>query len=236
MASESIQALMVSLTPAKDQVCALAQVMLQCPAASAVPAWLQELGSAEERKRLGLLFVMNEVMLRTAQSTDMQYLQAFAEILDRTIETLAKEKQEKLLEELRKMVLVWEDNRIFSLQFSTDLKTKLLTALNTVLDERSGAHLVQTFPVTRLLRQIEQAGEGLEPIDQKVKGLAQFLSQPRKRNSQSDTEKVRELGANLKQYREQCERHLAAHITAIMLLTRELQAQYALYSNPVPPL
>ena len=229
--NDSIQTLIHSLTPAKDQVCAFAQVTLQCQASSVVPIWLQEFSSSEERKRLSLLFVMNEVILRTAQSTDMQYLQAFAEVLEPTIEALMREKQDKLMEELRKMVLVWEDNRIFSLQFSTDLRTKLLIAINTVLDERSGAHLVQTFPVTRLLREIEQAGEALEPIDQKVKGLSQFLSQPRKCKFHSDPGKMKEMCCNLKAYREQCERQLAAHITAIMLLTKELQAQYALYSG-----
>lgn len=211
--STAIQSVMQGLTPAREQVYALAQVMMECQAGQGVQVWCQEFQGGEERKRLSLLFVMNEVMVKTALTTDMQFLQAFAEVMEEVVETLKRDKQDRLLEELRKMSLVWEDTRIFSQQFSRHLKTLILQALNTVLDENSEAHLVQTFPLTRLLREIEQAGEGIEPIGQKVKDVDQFLSLTRKR-----PEKLREMKGNLGKYREQCIRNLAAHVTAITLL------------------
>jgi hypothetical protein len=207
-------------------------------AQSLVALWFQELNSTkDEKKRQGLLYVMNDVIIKTSRNseTQMEYLQAFSEVMDNVIASLVVGKNELLLEEIRKMVLVWEDSKncIFAPQYTSHLKTKIMEAINTVLDEKSGAHVIQNFELTRLLRKIEIEHEGLEPIAEKVEKLSHYSNHPRRMHSKcyAEPEKLKELKVQLQQYKDRCEKQLADRTAALMLLARELQSQYDMYNS-----
>ena len=232
--------LLPHLTTARDKIFEMSGVMLQyhVHAPALVGLWFQELNSTkDEKKRQGLLYVMNDVIIKTSRGNDAQteYLQAFSEVMDNVIACLVVGKNELLLEEVRKMVLVWEDSKncIFAPQYTSHLKTKIMEAINTVLDEKSGAHVIQNFELTRMLRKIEVEHEALEPIAEKVEKLSHYATHPRRMpsNSHSEPEKMKELRTHLLQYKEKCERQLAERTAALLQLCKELQTHYEVYNS-----
>lgn len=244
MDSSSPQTLFTSLLPqlttARDKVFELSGLLMrhQPAAQSLVSLWFEALNTTvEDKKRQALLYVMNDVVIKTARSSDQQteYLQAFSEVMDNVIACLVVGKNELLLEEVRQMVLVWEDekNGVFAPQYTSRLKGRVAEAINAVLDEKSGANAIQNFELTRRLRKIEGDREALEPLAEKVEKLSHYSTHPRRlpSNSHSEPEKLRDLRTSLLQFQEKCERQLAERSSALLSLSQELQSQYEVYNS-----
>lgn len=237
---QHFNSLLPHLTTARDKIFEMSGVLMQyhMHAPALVALWFQELNSCkDEKKRQALLYVMNDVIIKTSRTSDTrtEFLQAFSEVMDNVIACLVVGKNELLLEEVRKMVLVWEDSKncIFAPQYTNHLKTKIMEAISTVLDEKSGAHVIQNFELTRTLRKIEVEHEALEPIAEKVEKLSHYAAHPRRMPSKphSEPEKLKELRTHLQQYKEKCEKQLAERTAALLQLCKELQAQYQVYNS-----
>lgn len=80
-----------------------------------------------------MLFIMNEVILK--QSREVQgeeYLGEFTNIMEKIIQSLAEFKSEYLIDEMRKIVTVWEDPalQIFVQHYTSQLKVLLQESIN----------------------------------------------------------------------------------------------------------
>lgn len=234
------QSLLPQLTTARDKVFQLSGLLMQhhTAARTLVSLWFDALNSThDDKKRQALLYVMNDVIIKTSRSSEQQteYLQAFSEVMDNVIACLVVGRNELLLEEVRQMVLVWEDgkNCVFAPQYTNHLKLKVTEAISTVLDEKSGAHVIQNFEVTRLLRKIEDDRDALEPLAEKVEKLSQYSTHPRRMPSKfhSEPEKLKDLRICLQQFQEKCERQLTERTAALLRLSQELQSQYQVYNS-----
>ena len=225
---EQFEAMVDTLTTAREKVFEAASLFLSNAkqAREMVAAWFRVLAAVQDdRKRVSLLYVMNDVVIKTSRSQDSDYLQAFSEAMDSVIVCLAAARQELLLEELRKMVLVWEDGKIFAQQYAGTLKSRIMEAIGNVLDEKSGAHAVQTYDLTRFLKQIEVETEAVETAGDK---LTHFLTHPKKQLStlHTEPEKLKEVKISLAQYREKCEKQVSDRTVAVMMLAREMRRQF----------
>ena len=234
------RSLLPQLTTARDKVFELSGLLMQhqSVAQSLVSLWFEALNTTnEEKKRQALLYVMNDVVIKTARGSDQQieYLQAYSEVMDNVIACLVVGRNELLLEEVRQMVLVWEDekNSVFAPQYTSRLKGKVAEAITAVLDEKSGAHAIQNFELTRVLRKIEGEREALEPLAEKVEKLSHYSTHPKRMpsNPYSEPEKLRDLRTSLLQFQDKCERQLAERTSALVRLSQELQSQYEVYNS-----
>lgn len=231
--------LFTHLTTARDKVFELSALLMQhhAVAADLVALWFETLNTTQDdKKRQALLYVMNDVVIKTSRASEQtEYLQAFSEVMDNVIACLVVGKNELLLEEVRQMVLVWEDSKncVFAPQYTGRLKMKIAEAISAVLDEKSGANVIQNFELTQLLRKIEGNRDSLEPLAEKVEKLSQYSTHPRRLPSKSHTEpeKMRELRTCLQQFQEKCERLLADRTSALLRLSQELQSQYEVYNS-----
>jgi len=232
------QALLPHLTTARDKVFELSALLMQhhTAAPALVTLWFETLNSTQDdKKRQALLYVMNDVVIKTSRASEQtEYLQAFSEVMDNVIACLVVGKNELLLEEVRQMVLVWEDgkNCVFAPQYTGRLKVKIAEAITAVLDEKSGASVIQNFELTQLLRKIESNRDSLEPLAEKVEKLSQYSTHPRRLPSKShlEPEKLRELRTCLQHFQEKCERLLTERTSALLRLSQELQSQYEVYN------
>lgn len=216
---ETFETLVPTLTTARDKVYEVSSLFLAHPksARALVAAWLHALTSTQDdRKRQSLLYVLNDVVVKSSRGPDSEYLQAFSEVMDGVIGALAAVRQELLLEELRKMALVWEDCRVFAAPYTLALKTRIMEAISSVLDEKSGAHAIQTYDLTRFLRKIEQ-----EAVEHNTEKLL------RKHYAEGD----KEVRTALALVRDKCERQLADRTAAVMMLSRELRKQFEEYNR-----
>lgn len=234
------QSLLPQLTTARDKVFELSGLLMQhhTAAPALVSLWFDTLNAtSDDKKRQALLYVMNDVVIKTSRSSEQQteYLQAFSDVLDNVIACLVVGKNELLLEEVRQMVLVWEDgkNCVFAPQYTSRLKAKVAEAISAVLDEKSGASVIQNFELTEMLRKVEGSRASLEPLAAKVEKLSQYSTHPRRMpsNSHAEPEKLRDLRASIQQFQEKCERLLAERTSALLRLSQELQVQYEIYNS-----
>ena len=232
--------LLPQLTTARDKVFELSGLLMQhhSAAQSLVTLWFETLNTtSEDKKRQALLYVMNDVVIKTARGSDQQtdYLQAFSEVMDNVIACLVVGRNELLLEEVRQMVLVWEDekNGVFAPQYTSRLKVRVVEAIGAVLDEKSGAHVIQNFELTRMMRKIETDREALEPLAEKVEKLSHYSTHPRRLPStpHSEPEKLKDLRTSLLQFQDKCERQLSERTSALLTLCEELQTQYQVYND-----
>lgn len=233
---QTFRSLAAGLSTARDKVMELSSLMLQWHryAPKFVSLWLDSLiALREDKKRQGLLYVMNDVVIKTCRGGDTGYLQAFPEIMDEVIECLVEGGNELLLEELRKMVLLWEDstNSIFATQYTSALRGKIMTAITTVMEEKSGTSVIQAFELTRSLRSIELAHEAMEPVAETCEKLSRYVSHRSHSTSHIEPEKTKELRANLIQYVSKCEQELKDRSAALIHLATELQTQYEIYNR-----
>lgn len=235
-AEQTFRSLAGGVSTARDKVMELSSFMLQwhMHASEFVRFWLDSLSSVQEdKKRQGLLYVMNDVIIKTARSDHAEYLQAFPEVMDDVINCLVQSGNELLLEELRKMVFLWEDSKncIFAGQYTSQLRSKIMIAISAVMEDKSGAGVIQTFELTRSLRSIELAHEAMEPIAEACEKLARYAHHRSHSTSHSEPEKTKELRSNLIQYVSKCEQELKDRSAALLRLASELQAQYEVYNN-----
>mmetsp|Transcript_16472 Transcript_16472/g.29707 ORF Transcript_16472/g.29707 Transcript_16472/m.29707 type:complete len:231 (+) Transcript_16472:731-1423(+) len=167
---------LVDLSTAKEKIYEVAGIMIdhqKTHAATFTQLWLTHLGKAkDERRKLAMLYVMNEVVFRNSRAgKGEEYLKAFSEVMDEVVNILTQSKSENLLDDLRKIVLVWDEpeNSIFIPTFTSKLRSDIERAKNFVIDERTGANIVQQFDLTRRLSALETRGEEhrymLEHID-----------------------------------------------------------------------
>lgn len=233
------RAFLPQLTTARDKVFELSSLLMlhQSAAQSLVSLWFESLNTtSEDKKRQALLYVMNDVVIKTARGSDQppDYLQAFSEVMDSVIACLVVGRNELLLEEVRQMVLVWEDekNSVFAPLYMSRLKGKVAEAISTVLDEKSGASVMQNFDLTRMIRKVEIDREALEPLAEKVEKLSHYSTHPRRlpSNSHSEPSKLHDLRISLQEFQEKCECQLAAGSSALLSLCQELQTQYLVYN------
>ena len=102
-----------SLSTAKDKIFEISSVMINHKtnySASLVSVWLKEFQSLkDEKKRLAMLFVMNDAIIKSSkESRGDEYVKEFPKVIGDVIQSLADFKSEFLLEELRKIVMVWK--------------------------------------------------------------------------------------------------------------------------------
>ena len=232
----SFRSLAAGLSTARDKVMELSSLMLQWHnhAPKFVSLWLDSLLALDEdKKRQGLLYVMNDVVIKTSRGGDAEYLQAFPAVMDEVIDCLVAGGNELLLEELRKMVLLWEDSKncIFAPQYTATLRGKIMTAITTVMEEKSGASVIQASELTRSLRSIELAHEAMEPVAETCEKLSRYASHRSTSTSSLEPDKVKELRTSLIQYVSKCEQELKDRSAALMRLATELQSQYEVYNR-----
>jgi hypothetical protein len=156
---------LVDLSTAKEKVFEVATIMCdhqKTHASIFTQLWMTHLSKAkDERRKLAMLYVMNEVVFRSSRAGKEEYLKAFSEHMDDVVAVLSQSKSEGLLDELRQIVLVWEDpdNTIFIPTFTSKLRSDIERAKNFVIDERTGANIVQQFDLTRRLAALEAKNE-----------------------------------------------------------------------------
>lgn len=217
---------LVDLSTTKEKIFEVAGIMIdhqKTHASSFTQLWLSHLSKArDERRKQAMLYVMNEVVFRSSRAgKGEEYLKAFSEVMDEVVTTLTQSKSEALLDELRKIVLVWEDpeNTIFIPTFTSKLRSDIERAKNSVIDERTGANIVQQFDLTRRLAALETKGEEhrymLEHIDN-------ILEAGRASG---------DLDGYLQEFRVKCEDQLVERSNLIIELSRMLEAEVQSYSS-----
>lgn len=79
-----------------------------------VSAWKQYISTCDQKKKLPLLYIANEVIQQSRSKRRMDFVDSFAAVLPDTIKECYEVVPEKVKERMIKMVKVWRDRRIFS--------------------------------------------------------------------------------------------------------------------------
>ncbi|KAH3685992.1 hypothetical protein WICPIJ_002991 [Wickerhamomyces pijperi] len=79
-----------------------------------VNAWNEYISQCDEKKKLPLLYIANEVIQQSRMKRRMDFVDSFAAILPETIKKCHEQVNDKVKEKMIKMVKVWRDRKIFS--------------------------------------------------------------------------------------------------------------------------
>lgn len=96
------------ISTAKEKIFELSSLMLrhqQSDGASLVSLWLAYFKKCRgSPKKLALLFLMNDVLMKSVGESAQVYLQEFSKVLEEVIEHLQRDKSKELLHELEKII------------------------------------------------------------------------------------------------------------------------------------
>ena len=209
------------LSTAKDKIFEISNLMISHQSTSAkklTTLWLKEFQSLkEEKKRSAMLFVMNDTLLKSIRDTrGEEYLKEFPLIMNDLIQSLIDFKSEYLLEELRKIIMVWEKpgTLLYVSQYTFLLKANIQDAINAVQDDRTGASVIQEFEITNKLSALEIKHEANLELAKRVEGL---------------TEK--HLTSQLEDYKEKFEEELVERSNILIELAELLEKEYKIYTD-----
>jgi CID domain len=215
-----------SLSTAKDKIFEISNIMLSHQSANSkemVSLWLKEFQSLhEEKKKLAMLFVMNDTLIKSIRdSRGDEYLKEFPLVMNDIIHSLIEFKSEYLLEELRKIVMVWEKpgTLIYVLQYTSSLKSSIQDAINAIQDDRTGASVIQEFDITKKLTNIENKHESNLELAKRVESLTE----------KTLAWKKNEIISQLEDYKEKCEEELIERSNVLMELSEMLEREYQIY-------
>ncbi|CAG9325657.1 unnamed protein product [Blepharisma stoltei] len=219
-----------SLTTAKDKIFEISSVMISHQTTAAkhlVSVWLREFRNfSEEKKKLALLFVMNDVLMKSSRETrSEEYLKEFTAIIDDILQAMIEYKSEQFVEEFRKIVMVWEKpgTSIFVPAFTAQLKNKIQETINSIQDEKSGASVIQEFEITRKLADLESKHEENLELAKQLDGLCKVMDQSSLAWNTAD------IKSQLLEYRGKCELELIERSNLLMMLSRTLEEEYQKY-------
>jgi hypothetical protein len=214
------------ISTAKDKIFEISSIMLNYQSSHAgqiVSLWLKEFNSQkDERKRLGLLFVMNDAIIKSSkESRSDEYVKEFPKIMQDIIHSLVEFKSELLLEEFRKIVMIWENPAamLYVPQYTSQLKAEIQEGINAIQDDRTGASVIQEFTITKRLKELENKHEANLELAKRVEAL---------------TEKplaFKDLGITnfIEEYREKCEDELVERSEILLELGDLLEKEYKIY-------
>lgn len=116
-----------------------------------------------------MLYVMNEVILKNSNpGVGDEYLQAFSRFHPDIIENLIAYKSEELIELFRQLINIWEGNSLYIKDYTQRLKSHVQEAQNAVINERSGASVIQKFDITAKLEALEQIRKSNAVLSEKA--------------------------------------------------------------------
>jgi hypothetical protein len=215
-----------SLSTAKDKIFEISSIMLNHQSSHAeelVALWLKEFNSLkDERKRLAMLFVMNDAIIKSSKETRTdEYVKEFPKVMQDIIHSLVEFKSELMLEEFRKIVMVWENPAamLYVPQYTSQLKADIQEGINAIQDDRTGASVIQEFMITKRLKELENKHEANLELAKRVEAL---------------TEKpiaLKDLGISnfIEDYREKCEDELVERSEILLELGEMLEKEYKIY-------
>jgi len=215
-----------NISTAKDKIFEISEVMLvnQTTAAKElVETWLEEFKNfTSYQKQLAMLFVMNDVLIKSVNGAGDQYLQAFSAIMHDIIHYLKDSKSENLLEELRKIVSVWEQpaNAIFVQSYTMQLKHDIQEAIQLIRDENTGMNIIQDFEITQRLALLEKSHEDNMETGKHVEEIYENFLKGK------SSWKVEEVKNRLLDYKKKCEEELVQRSKLLLELADDLQEQY----------
>ena len=169
-----------------------------------------------------MLFVMNDSLIKSIRdSKGDEYLKEFPLVMNDIIQVLIEFKSEYLLEELRKIIMVWEKpgTLIYVAQYTSQLKINIQDAINAVQDDRTGASVIQEFDITQKLSLLENKHENNLELAKRVEGLTE----------KTQAWKKSEILAHLQEYREKCEDELVERSNLLIELAQLLEKEYKEY-------
>lgn len=217
-----------NLSTAKDKIFEISNLMIVHQSTSAKPItalWLKEFQSLKDEKRkLAMLFVMNDALIKSIRDTrGDEYLKEFPLIMNDLIQNLIEFKNEFLLEELRKIIMVWEKpgSLLYVSQYTSQLKLNIQDAINAVQDDKTGASVIQEFEITKRLSALEAEHEANLDLAKRVDGITEKGSALKKS----------ELLTQLEEYREKCEAELVERSKILLDLSELLESEYKLYTS-----
>ena len=217
-----------SLSTAKDKIFEISSVMINHKAnysASLVSVWLKEFQSLkDEKKRLAMLFVMNDAIIKSSkESRGDEYVKEFPKVIGDVIHSLVDFKSELLLEEFRKIVMVWENpaSLLYVPQYTSQLKADIQEGINAIQDDRTGASVIQEFPITKKLKDLENKHEANLELAKRVEGLTDKPS----------AWKLPEIMNFIEDYKEKCEDELVERSEILLELADLLEKEHKLYST-----
>ena len=188
-----------------------------------VSLWLKEFNSQkDEKKRLGLLFLMNDTIIKSSkESRSEEYLKEFPKIIQEIIHSLVEFKSELLLEEFRKIVMIWENpaTTLYVPQYTSQLKAEIQEGINAIQDDRTGASVIQEFTITKRLQDLENKHEANLEIAKRVESLTE---KPFEYKSLGITSFIED-------YREQCEDEVVERSEILLELGDLLEREYKIY-------
>lgn len=216
------------LSTAKDKIFEISSIMLNHKsdfAPALVSLWLKEFQSLkDEKKRLAMLFVMNDAIIKSSkESRADEYVKEFPKIMSDIIHSLVEFKSELLLEEFRKIVMVWENPAalLYVPQYTSQLKADIQEGINAIQDDRTGASVIQEFPITKKLKDLENKHEANLELAKRVEGLT----------DKPNAWKMPEIINFIEDYKEKCEDELVERSEILLELADLLEKEHKLYST-----
>ncbi|CAG9310512.1 unnamed protein product [Blepharisma stoltei] len=222
-----------SISTSKDKIFEISDIMLAHQESSAnflTSLWFQEfIQQKDDKKKLAYLFVMNDILIKSSKDDrGNQYLLEFSSILEDAIRHLVDTESENLLEELRKIVLLWErpGTCIFVPEFISQIKESIQAGIFTVQDKKTGVELIQLFEVTKKLAAVECLSEANLKEADKIDSIVGHHHH--KKNSKWSKDEIRHL---LMGFQEKCENELIDRSNLLMELSQLLEEQYKIYNT-----
>jgi hypothetical protein len=211
---------LVDLSTTKEKVYEVADIMCDhqhTHAATFTQLWLANLNKTkDERKKLAMLYVMNEVIIRNSRAgKGEEYLKAFSDLMDEVLSALTQCRSEALFDELRQIVLLWEDpeNTVFIPTFTSKLRSDIERAKNFIIDERTGANIVQQFDLTQRLAALETKSEEQRYLREQVDDIVEA------------GKASGDLEGYLQAYKQKCEDQLVERSNLIIELSKLLESE-----------
>jgi hypothetical protein len=103
-----------------------------------------------------MLYVMNEVIIKNeSPGVGDEYLQAFSKVHSDVIENLVQCKSDELVNLFQQLVQIWDSKSLYIKDYIKRLNEHLRDALNAILNERTGATVIQQFEITKQLEALE---------------------------------------------------------------------------------
>lgn len=237
MEGEAEQALLSTLqglSTAKDKIFEISRIMIAFQKSSAremVNTWLREfINYKDDKKKLALLYVMNDVMLKSSsENRGEEYLHEFSQIMDDIIAHLTEARLDSILEEMRRIVMVWEEPKtsIFVPQYTARLRAQIHDAVNQVLDDKSGASVIHNFEMTQMLASIEGRNENIRNLSKRLDHICAMLDHPQQKDRWNFTDSKQLL----EDFRGKCEQEILERTKALMYLSSLVQEEYGKYAN-----
>lgn len=219
------------LSKARDKVYEISNTMLSFKnnARQLVAIWLREFKTNnDENKRAALLYIMNDVLIKSAINGNTEiYLKEFTTLFDDILKTMIEARSESLIEEFRKIVMVWEkpETQIFVPQFTAQLKISISEAVNQIQDDKSGASVIQEFELTRKLASLESKHEENLELAKQLDSLCKVIDQSTVAWNTS------EIKSQLFELRAKCEVELIERSSLMMEMSELLEEEYQKYIN-----